>query len=133
MIIYHTERGIFMDPNKVKCQADVVINDDVLISMAGTAAMEVEGVAGLSPQLTNLRGIIRKATGVAGGVSVNHKDGDTVLDVYVCVKADAKIITVAETIQKNVKKTIQDMTGMAVTTVNVHISDVEIKAETEKE
>lgn len=116
-----------MDPNKNKCQADVVITDEVLISMAGTAALEVEGVAALSAQLTDIRGILRRVNGAAGGVQVSHKDGDTVIDVFVCVKQDARIIDVAEAVQNNVKKTIQDMTGRAVTAVNVHIADVRIE------
>lgn len=118
-----------MDPNKNKCQADVVINDDVLISMAGTAALEVDGVVSLAAQLTDIRGMLRKVSGGTGGVQVSHKDGDTVLNIYICVKQDAKIIDVAEAVQKNVKKTIQDMTSRAVTAVNVHIADVQIKTE----
>ena len=52
------------------------------------------------------------------------------IDVFVCVKANIKVKDVAEEIQKNVKTRVQDMTGNAITRVNVHIADV---AEAEEE
>lgn len=120
-----------MNPNKNIFQADVVINDDVLISMAGTAALEVEGVAGLAAQIGDIRRIIRRPAGTAtGGVRVNRKDGDITLDIFICVTHSAKIIEVADAVQRNVKNTVQDMTGSAVSAVNVHVSDIDIKPET---
>ena len=118
-----------MKPNENESKVDLVINDDVFMSMASTAAMEAPGVAGMSAQLTNIKGAISKAKGGSGGVIVNKKDGEITLDVYICVKQGYKILDVAEDVQRNVKNTVQDMTNCVISAVNVCVSDVEIPAE----
>ncbi|MGI6270351.1 MAG: Asp23/Gls24 family envelope stress response protein [Candidatus Howiella sp.] len=111
-----------------KSKTDLVISDEVFISIAGAAALEVAGVCALCPRPNNLKDVIVRATGGADGVTVQRREGEIVLDVSVKVAREAKIFDVAEQVQQNVKKAVQDMTGCAVARVNVHVSDVEIPA-----
>lgn len=113
-----------------RSKSDLVINDEVFTAMAGTAALEVAGVAGLKKaQINDIKSILTKNSGGTDGVRVSRKDGEIVLDVFIAVKRDFKIMDVAEAVQNNVKKTVQDMTNCAVSRVNVHIADVEIPKE----
>lgn len=103
------------------------ISEDVLAAIAGNAAKEIKGVAGLTIRTTpeNL-GIFRKKE-IEKSIKLEIKDGEAVIDIYVSLFSGAKIPETSEQIQARVKETIQNMTGMAVSKVNVHISGLVIK------
>lgn len=101
------------------------INEDVLAKMASMAATEVEGVYAISTKISDIKGIATR--GLNRGVKATvASDGEITLDVYISVKQEADIKTVAANVQQNVKEKVQNMTGSAVSRVNVHISDVEL-------
>lgn len=114
-----------------KSKTDLVISDEVFISIAGAAALEVAGVSALCPRPNNLKDVIVRAAGGADGVTVQRRDGEIILNVSIKVARTAKIFDVAEQVQQNVKKAIQDMTNCAVSRVNVHVSDVDIPVQAE--
>lgn len=101
---------------------DLAINTAVLEKMAGIAAMEVEGVKNLASAPIDLKNIIDR--NVFKPVKAETKNGTTEIDVYVCVKENAMIKEVAANVQSNVKEKLQNMTGNAVTHVNVYIADI---------
>lgn len=100
------------------------INTDVIEKMVTLAALEVEGTASMSKKSVDLKGIVSTGSALKP-VKVAVKNGAVDIDVYVSVKAGANVKEVAENIQKNVKDRVQDMTGNAITRVNVHIADLE--------
>ena len=99
------------------------INTDVLRKMAKIAACEVEGVAGISNQNIDLKGVIKSKTPFQG-VKVESINGALELVVYIIVEKDANVKAVAENVQANVKDKIQTMTGTPVTKVNVTVADI---------
>ena len=100
------------------------INTDVIEKMVTLATLEVEGAASMSNKSVDLKGIMNTGS-VLKPVRVSVKNGAVDIDVYVSVKAGANVKEVAENIQKNVKDKVQDMTGNAITRVNVHVADLE--------
>lgn len=107
------------------------INVDVLKKMTKIAATEVEGVAGIPNKNIDLKGAI-KAKNPFAGVKVESINGALEISVYIIVKKDAHVKTVAEKVQENVKDKIQTMTGTAVTKVNVIVADVKLKDDEEE-
>ena len=107
---------------------NLVIGAQVLEQMSKIAALEVEGVAGLSERAVDI-----KSVAVSGkllkSTKVNDKDGAVAIDVYIKVKSNFNAKEVAENVQTNVKEKLQSMTGTAITRVNVIIADVEFVEE----
>jgi uncharacterized alkaline shock family protein YloU len=113
-----------MDANEFKSAAgSCIISEDVIASIAATAATETAGVAGLAARPADIRGIIAPA-GASRSVRILNTENDTVLDVYVTLKAGAKIQDTALALQQNVKTAVQSMTGKPVTRINVHVDGV---------
>lgn len=111
-----------MEENKT----ELSVNTEVLEKMAEIAAKEVEGVAGLSKKAVDIKGII-KSKSAFKGVKVENVNGAIDISVYICVKQSAKVKEVSEKVQENIKEKIQNMTGTAVTKVNVCVADIEIE------
>ncbi|WP_139489323.1 Asp23/Gls24 family envelope stress response protein [Brevibacillus dissolubilis] len=107
----------------------VQIAPEVLEVIAGMAAAEVEGVAHMSGGIV---GDIAERLGrknVARGVRVEVGSREAAVDVSIIVKYGHRIPEVARNIQDSVRNAIETMTGLSVVEVNVHIVDVELKAE----
>lgn len=107
----------------------VQIAPEVLEVIAGMAASEVEGVAHMSGGFV---GDIAERFGrknAARGVRVEVGTREAAVDVSIIVKYGHRIPDVARNIQDSVRNAIESMTGLSVVEVNVHIIDVELKAE----
>ena len=110
-----------MDAREFKsAEGSCIISEDVVASIVATAALETEGVAALSGRAPDIRGIISR-NDATRAVRVMNTENDTILDVYVTLKAGARIQETAAALQQNVKTAVQSMTGKPVTRINVHI------------
>lgn len=102
----------------------VRIADDVVSVIAGMAASEVEGIAGMSggiaSGLTERLGIKH----LQRGVKVEVGEREAAIDLYVMVDYGARIPEVAQRVQERVKSAVESMTGLKVVEVNVHIQGV---------
>ena len=58
---------------------------------------------------------------------------ETAVDLYMIVKYGARIPDVAIAVQENVKKAIENMTGLSVVEVNVHVQGVGFAEEPDEE
>lgn len=110
-----------MSQNKIL--SGLEINTDVIEKMVEIAALEVEGTASMSKKAIDIAGIVSKGSALKP-VKVAVKNGAVDIDVYVCVKPGVNVKDIAANIQQNVKNKVQDMTGNAITRVNVHIADL---------
>jgi uncharacterized alkaline shock family protein YloU len=102
------------------------ISEDVLSKIACTATREINGVADLATMPTTIKGLVSKPV-VPRPVKITVRDDVAVIDVYVNLVSGAKIQEVAQQIQSNVKASIQSMTGIAVSKVNVHIVSIQFE------
>jgi uncharacterized alkaline shock family protein YloU len=107
----------------------VEIAPEVIEVIAGLAAAEIEGVAFMSGGLVG--GIVERLgrKNLAKGVRVELGEENTAVDVSIVVDYGVRIPDVARAVQDNVKTTIQNMTGLDVIEVNVHVVSVQIKPE----
>ena len=67
------------------------------------------------------------------GVKVEVGEKETAVDLYMIVKYGVRVPDVAIAVQENVKKAIENMTGLTVVEVNVHVQGVGFAEETEEE
>lgn len=100
------------------------IADEVVGIIAGMAAMEIPGVAGMSGGLVGGFAEMLGKKNLAKGVKVEVGEKEAAVDLYVIVEYGIRIPDVALRIQENVKKAIESMTGLDVVEVNVHVQGV---------
>lgn len=109
----------------------LAINKEVIAQISTTAALEVEGVSGVSSRPLELRRVL-KGNIFSKSFNVSVDNGAIIIDAYISVKDDARVKKVAEEVQKNVKEKVQTMTGNAVAKVNVYVNDIGIEEPTEE-
>lgn len=106
----------------------IEIAPEVIEVIAGLATVEVDGVAGMSGGLTSGIAELLGRKNLSKGVKVEVGQREAAVDVSIIVQYGRKIPEVSTEIQRNVKRSIETMTGLNVVEVNVHIHDVHFKA-----
>ncbi len=109
------------------------IADEVVSIIAGLAATEVEGIAGMSGGIAGGIAEMLGRKNFAKGVKVEVGEKEAAVDLYIIVKYGVRIPDVALAAQENVKQAIETMTGLSVVEVNVHVQGVGFPDEEEKE
>jgi uncharacterized alkaline shock family protein YloU len=103
------------------------IADEVVSTVAGLAAVEVEGVASMSGGWgTDLVEKLGKRN-LGKGIKVDATGEQTIIDIFIVIEFGYAIPKVAETVQKEVKLAVETMTGLTVAAVNVHVVSVQTK------
>lgn len=104
---------------------------DVVATIAGLAATEVEGVASMSSPSSGLVDMFaRKSTrNFTKGVRIDLDGNLVTVDITIVVEYGSPVPDVAHNIQENVKKAIETMSGLTVHSVDVHVSGVSFERE----
>jgi len=98
--------------------------NDVIAKIAALAADEISGVAGLTGGgLSDMWG----KKNIARGVKISIEDNRVDIDVNIMVNYGIKIHEVSKAVQENIKKAIENMTGLKVTGVNVNVIGINIE------
>ena len=102
--------------------------NEVIAIIAGVAANEVEGIAGMctSGGISEVFGRYRNIT---KGVKVEIGSEEASVDLFVVVEYGTPIQTAALNVQENVRKAIETMTGLHVVRVDVHVQGVSFEKE----
>lgn len=100
------------------------IANEVVAIIAGLAATEIKGVAGMSGGLAGGIAEILGRKNLSKGVKVEVGEKEAAVDMFIIVEYGVKIPEVAINIQENVKNAIEGMTGLKVVEVNVHVQGV---------
>lgn len=115
-------------------KGNVKIAVDVVATIAGIAANEIEGVAGMCG---NLAGGIAEFLGnkknPTKGVKVDMKEDSAVIDLFIVAEYGIRIPELAWEIQENVKNSVESMTGITVEKVNIHVDGISFEKEKNKE
>ena len=99
---------------------------DVVAIIAGLAASEVEGVAGMCSVNGSLMG---KNKNMTRGVKVEVGTEEVSVELYLVVEYGTPIQRAARDAQESVKKSIESMTGLHVVRVDVHVLGVSFEKE----
>ena len=101
--------------------SNITYNNEVVAIIAGLAANEVEGIAGMC---SVSGGIMGKNRNITKGVKVEVGTEEVAVDLYVIVEYGIPIQRAAADAQENVRKAIESMTGLHVVRVDVHVQSV---------
>ncbi|EGD48571.1 protein of unknown function DUF322 [Ruminiclostridium papyrosolvens DSM 2782] len=119
--------------NIIDDYGSVKISEEVVAIIAGIAATDVPGVAGMSGGIAGGIAEILGRKNLSKGVKVEVGEKEAAIDLYIIVEFGSRIPEVAWDIQDKVKNTVQEMTGLNVVEVNIHIQGVNFEKEAKKD
>ena len=99
------------------------VSPDVLISIAKLSALGVPGVSRMAPISGGVNRLFRK--GANEGVRIEVEEDTVFADIYLVLKQDVNIRDVSRTVQQQVTRAIQEMVGMDVGRVDIHIENID--------
>jgi uncharacterized alkaline shock family protein YloU len=111
----------------------IKIADEVVAIIAGLAATEVEGIAGMSGGIAGGIAEILGAKNLTKGVKVEVGEREAAISMFVIIEYGARIPDVCWEIQEKVKGAVETMTGLNVIEVNVNVQGVRLEKEAKRE
>ena len=112
-------------PEEAEGNEGIEISGDVIAVIAGVAVSEVQGVASMSGGFAGgITEVLSGKKNLAKGIKVDKTDDAVKIDVNIIVEYGSRIPDVAFEIQNRVKKSVENMTGLKVEEVNVHVQGV---------
>lgn len=106
---------------------EVQIADEVVATIAGLAATEVEGVAAMSGNITNELVSKLGMKNLSKGVKIDVNSDSVAVDLSLTLDYGYSIPKTSKLVQEKVKSAIENMTGLLVSEVNIRISGVNIE------
>jgi len=115
-------------------QGRTTIADTVVSKIAGIAAREISGVHALGGGTARAVGAIRDrlpgaSANQSQGVSVEVGERQAAIDVQLVADYGVSIVDLAGAIRRNVISSVERMTGLEVSEVNVDVQDVYLASE----
>lgn len=107
----------------------IKISDEVIATIASVAVSEIDGVCGLMGSIAGELALKFGKKNVNKGIKVVSNDTEATIDISLIVKYGIRIPEIAWEVQENVKKSVESMSGLSVTKVNIHVAGVEFEKE----
>jgi uncharacterized alkaline shock family protein YloU len=118
--------------NRLTGDGKISVAQGVVQKIAGIACREISGVHSMGTGGSRAFGAIREripgSTGpnVAQGVGVEVGETQAAVDLDIVVEYGVSITELGRSIQRNVKTSIERMTGLEVVEVNINVDDVHL-------
>lgn len=107
----------------------IKIAEDVVAKIAGIAASEVKGVFSMNGGIAGGISEMFGKKSFSKGVKAQVTEKDTILDLFIIVDYGTRIPDIAWEIQNKVKTAVENMTGLKVLEVNIHVQGVNVPKE----
>ena len=137
--VVETEEIVESVDNNVEIDTNLNISEDVIGIIAGLAASEVEGIAGMTLGFVDgINQILGGNKKYSKGVKIELEGKKVTIDLYVNVKYGVRIPDIAWAAQNAVKSAVENMTGLDVIAVNINVQGItfdkkeELKVDTEE-
>jgi uncharacterized alkaline shock family protein YloU len=108
-------------------QGKITVAPDVLVSIARMAALSVPGVSRMAQVTGGVNRLFKR--GVSDGVRIEVEENTIVAGLYLIMKKDVNIREVSRNAQEQVARALQEMVGMDVGEVEIHIEDIDYEEE----
>jgi len=103
----------------------VTIAPEVLVTIARLTTLCTPGVVRMSTDwMGNVNRLLGR-TSSGGGVRIEVEDDAVTVDLYVIVEPGVNMYNLGQAIQAEVTRAVNDMVGVTVRAINIHIQDVE--------
>ena len=119
--------------SQIQEKGSLHISEEVIMSIAAMAALEVEGVSGLGvgrgSDIAEMLG--KKNPGKGIRITIDEANSITV-DCSIVVKMGQSVIDVAKAVQEAVTSSVESVTGLKIIEVNVTVAGVALPKEQKK-
>ena len=112
------------------------VSNTVVSQIAGIAALEVENVQmGGGSTTAAVGGFLQSVAGSSGGgnfskgVTVEVGEEEAAIDLTMAVEYGQSVPRVTDAVRRNVINRVENLSGLRVTEVNIHVNDVQIPEE----
>lgn len=95
----------------------------VLITIARLTALSVPGVIEMAPTPSTVDRLLRRSS--SEGVSIKVDNGSVAIALYLILDQGTYVRDVSRNVQSEVARAIEDMVGMHVERIDVHIEDID--------
>ena len=103
------------------------ITDEVLATLAGISAIECYGIVGMaSKRATDGLVELLRRENLSRGIRVHAQGEEIIIELFIIVEYGISIAAVAKNVIKTVKYNVENITGLKVNKVNVHVEGVRI-------
>jgi uncharacterized alkaline shock family protein YloU len=106
-----------------KTQGKTTLSPEVLITITKMSALSVPGVSRLTPIPPRFNRLFKR--GGSDGVELKVEEDLVYLDLFLSLKPDVNVREVSRNIQHQVARAIEEMVGMDIGHVNIHIEDID--------
>ena len=96
---------------------------DVLVTIARMSALSVPGVRKMAQVSGGVNRLFKR--GIQDGVRIEVEDNVIIVSLYLILKKDVNIREVSRNVQGQVARALQEMVGMDVGEVEIHIEDID--------
>lgn len=120
-------------------QGKISVAESVVQKIAGMACREVSGVHRMGTSTGRAFGALREripgssGPNVAQGVGVEVGETQAAIDLDIVVEYGVSIADLGKSIQRNVKQSVERMTGLEVVEVNVNVDDVYLPSDDQQQ
>ena len=104
-------------------QGKTTVSPEVLMTIARLSALGVPGVSRLAPVSGGVNRLFKRGTG--DGVRIETEENTVFVDLHLILREEVNIREVSRNVQQNVARAIQEMVGMDVGHVDIHIEDID--------
>ena len=108
-------------------QGKITIAPDVLVTIARMAVLSVPGVSRMAQVTGGVNRLFKR--GISDGVRIEVQDNTIVARLYLTLKPDVNVREVSRNAQAQVTRALQEMVGMDVGDVEIHIEDIDYEEE----
>lgn len=113
---------------------NINISEEVITTISGIAVSEISGVAEMAGGITGgITEVLSGKKNLSKGIKADVAGNNVKIDVNIIVNYGVRIPDVAFDIQNKVKQTVENMTGLKVNEVNVHVQGVNVEKTKEEE
>ena len=117
----------------------ISVAQSVVQKIAGIACREISGVHAMGVSTSRAYGAVREripgssGPNVAQGVGVEVGEKEAAIDLDIVVEYGVSIAELGRSIQRNVKQSVERMTGLRVVEVNIAVDDVYLPSDDDQD
>jgi uncharacterized alkaline shock family protein YloU len=110
-------------------QGKTTVSPDVLLTIARLSALSVPGVSRMARVPGGVNRLFKR--GIGDGVRIEVKDNVVTANLYLILKPQVNIREVSRNVQHQVARALQEMVGMEIGGIEIHIEDIDMDQESE--
>jgi uncharacterized alkaline shock family protein YloU len=110
-------------------QGKTTVSPDVLVTIARLSALSVPGVSRMAQVPGGVNRLFKR--GIGDGVRIEVEDNLVTANLYLILRQHVNIRKVSRNVQHQVARALQEMVGMDVGGIVIHIEDVDVDEDQE--